>query len=65
MAALGYLPKLKRSLGLAFGVHYLHDFSIRMFLIKYSINGQGFNVIPFFLLKMSNKMCLSSYLERL
>ena len=28
MAVLGYLEKLKRDLGLAFGAHFLHDFSI-------------------------------------
>ena len=33
MAALGYLAKLKRGLGLAFGAHFQHDFSIKMFLI--------------------------------
>ena len=27
MAVLRYLPKLKRSLGLAFDAHFLHDFS--------------------------------------
>ena len=32
MAVLGYLPKLKRGLGLAFGAHFLHDFPIKMFL---------------------------------
>ena len=26
MAVLGYLPKLKRGLGLASGAHFLHDF---------------------------------------
>ena len=26
MAALGYLPKLKRGLGPAFGAHFLHHF---------------------------------------
>ena len=41
MAVLGYLPKLKGGLGLAFGGHILHDFSIKMFFIKYSINGQS------------------------
>ena len=30
MAVLGYLLKLKRGLGLAFGTHFLHDFSIKM-----------------------------------
>ena len=33
MAVLGYLPKLKWGLGLAFGEHFLHDFSITMFFI--------------------------------
>ena len=33
IAVLGYLEKLKRGLGLAFGAHFLHDFSIKMFLI--------------------------------
>ena len=33
MAALAYIAKLKRGLGLAFGAHFLHDFSIKMFLI--------------------------------
>ena len=57
MALLGYLAKLKRDLGLAFGAYFQHDFSIEMFLIEYSINGQSFNVTPYFLLKTSNKMC--------
>ena len=26
MAVLGYLPKLKTDLGLAFGAHFLHEF---------------------------------------
>ena len=33
MALLGYLAKLKRDLGLAFGAHFLHDFAIKMLLI--------------------------------
>ena len=28
MAVLGYLPNLKRGLGLAFSANFLHDFSI-------------------------------------
>ena len=28
MAVLGYLQKLKRSLGLAFGIHFLHESSL-------------------------------------
>ena len=33
MAVLGYLPKLKKDLGLAFGAYFWHDFSMKMFLI--------------------------------
>ena len=42
MAILGYLPKLKRGLRLAFGAHFLHDSSIEVFLISYSINKKTF-----------------------
>ena len=56
MTILGYIAKSKRSLGLAFHAHFVHDFFMKMFLI-YSINGQGFNVTRYFLLKISNKMC--------
>ena len=34
MAALGYFAKLKRGPGLAFGAHFLHYFSVKMFLIN-------------------------------
>ena len=37
LAVLGYLPNLKRGLGLAFGAYFQHDFFIKMFLIQYSI----------------------------
>ena len=33
MAVLDYLPKLKQVLGLAFGAHFMHDLSIKIFLI--------------------------------
>ena len=33
MAVLGYLLILKRGLALAFGAHFVHEFSIKMFLI--------------------------------
>ena len=33
MAVLGYSPNLKRGLGLAFGAHFLYDFSIKIFFI--------------------------------
>ena len=63
MAALGYLAKLKRVLGRAFGAHFLHDFPIKMFLIQFSINGQSFSVTPHFFLKISNK-CVIKFLLR-
>ena len=44
MAVLGYLAKLKIGLRLAFGAHFVHDFSI------------SFSVTPYFFLKISNKM---------
>ena len=34
MAVLGYLPKLKRGFGLAFGAHFLHDFAILFYLFN-------------------------------
>ena len=57
MAVLDYLPKLKKGLGLAYGAHFLHNFSIKMFLIYYSIYGQSFNAMLLFLHKISNKIC--------
>ena len=33
MAVLVYLRKLKRGLGLAFGAHFVDDFSIKVFVI--------------------------------
>ena len=48
MAVLDHLPKLKRELGLAIGVHFLRDFSIKIFHIEYSIYGQSSNAITFF-----------------
>ena len=64
MAVLGYLTKLKRGPGLASDSHFLHDFSIKMFLFNtLSIYGQSFYVIPFFLLKISNKMCYQVLIE--
>ena len=33
MSVLAYLVKLKCGLGLAFGAHFLHDFSIKTFFI--------------------------------
>ena len=56
MAVLGYLANLKRDLGLAFDADFLHDFSVKMFLISYSINGQSFNVTTYLFLNISNKI---------
>ena len=52
MAALGYLAKLKRGLGLAFGAHFLHGFFVKMFLTEFSINGQSFSATPCCFLKI-------------
>ena len=38
MAVSGYLPNLKRGLGLAFGAHFQYYFSIKMFLNTLSID---------------------------
>ena len=57
MAISGYIAKLKRGLGLAFGKSFLHDFSMNMLLIQYSINGKSFKGTPYLLLKTSHKMC--------
>ena len=54
MAVLDYLPQLKRSLGLAFGADFLHDFSIKMFLIQWT----KFECHTFFFLKILNKIKL-------
>ena len=48
MTVLGYLPKLKRDLKLAFGAYFVHCYFIQMLLIWFSINWQSFNVISFF-----------------
>ena len=38
MAVFGYLPKLKKGLGLAFGSHFQHHLSTKMFLNTVSID---------------------------
>ena len=63
MAVLGYLAKLKRDLGLAFGAHFQHHFSIIMFLTEYSINGQSFNVTPYSFSRYQTK-CVIKFLFR-
>ena len=54
----------KRGLELAFGTHFLDDFSIKMFLILYSINGQKFQCHTFFpSLDIKQNAFLSLYLD--
>ena len=65
MDVLGYLPELKRVLGLAFGAYFLHDFSIKMFLIKYSIDGKSFKVIPFFFSRYQTKFVIKFLVRQL
>ena len=48
MAVLGDLAKLKRSLGLAFGVHFLYDLFIKIFLISISMDKVSMSHIIFF-----------------
>ena len=60
MAILGYLPKLKKDPGLTFAVHFSYDFIINMF----SINGQSFNIIPFFLPRYQKKCVIKFWLTR-
>ena len=62
MAVLGYLPKLKRGLGLAFDAHFLHYFSIKMFPIKLSMD--KFSMLyPFCFSRYQTNCVLSSYLD--
>ena len=61
MPLLGHLPKLKVSLGLAFGAYFLHDFS--MIFLQDSINRQSFNVIPLSFPRYELK-CVNKFLFR-
>ena len=58
LTAFGYLPKLKSDLGLVFNAfnvfNFPYAFSIRMFLIQYSINWASFNIR---LLDISKNIC--------
>ena len=63
MAVLGYLKKLKRGLGLAFGAHFQHDFSIKNvpYLIRYKWT--KFQCHTLFLSQDIKHVLLSSYLD--
>ena len=52
MPVLGYLPKLKKGLELAFDAHFLHGFFMQMLLILYSID------------KVSMSYLFSPYLQK-
>ena len=60
MAVLGYSAKLKRGLGLAFGAHFLRDFSI-LSLILYQ--WAKFQCHILFLSQDFKQNVLSSYLD--
>ena len=57
MAVLGYLPKLKGGLRLAFGAHFLHNFWIKMFFYLTLYQRAKFQCHTSFLPKISIKMC--------
>ena len=62
MAVLGYLPKLKRSLGLAFGAHVLHVFSAKVSLFN-TLSMTKFQYHTFFPSQdIKQNVLLSSYL---
>ena len=56
MAVLGYLEKLKRGLGLAFGADFLHNFCIK-FWIKCSV----FNTLSIDKVSISHLISFSRY----
>ena len=58
MAVLGYLAKSKRSLGLAFGAYFLHDFSIKI-LYQWA----KFHCHTLFLSQDIKQNVLNSYLD--
>ena len=64
MTVLGYLAKLKGGVGLAFGAHFVHDFSMKMFLISFPINGTKFQCHTLFLSQdIKQNVLFSSYLD--
>ena len=64
MAVLGYLAKLKRDLGLPFGAHFHHHFSIKMFLTEYSINGQKVSMSHLIFFSRYQTKCVLMFLFR-
>ena len=66
MAVLGYLAKLKRCLGLAFGVHFLHDFSTKKvsYIILYQWTKFPWHTL-FLSQDIKQHVLVSSYLDSL
>ena len=62
MAVLSYLPKLKGSLGRAFGAYFRRDFSLKSFL--FNIQLRKFQCHTFFLSQdIKQNVLLCSYLD--
>ena len=64
MSFLGYVPKLERGLGLAFGAHFLHDFfhkNVSYLIIYLWAKFQCHTVFPSQDIKQN--VLLSSYLD--
>ena len=62
MAVLSYLAKLERGLGLAFGAHFLHDFTIKCSLFN-SLSMDKVQCHTLFLSQDIKRNVLSSYLD--
>ena len=63
MAVLGYLAKLKKGLGVAFGAHFLHDFSIKSSLFSSSSMDKVSMSHLIFFQDIKQNMLLSYYLD--
>ena len=58
MAVLGYLPKLKRGLGLTFAAHFLHDFSLKMNSLFNTLSMDKFSVSYLFSFSRYQTKCV-------
>ena len=63
MTVLGYSPKLKRGMGLAFGAHFLHDFSIKKHSLFNALSMGKVSMSHLFSSQDIENMLLSSYLD--
>ena len=61
MDVLGYLPKLNRGLGLAFGKHFLHDFSIKILLFN-TLSTEKVSITCLFSFPIYQTKCVSKFL---